>query len=87
MSPNTAQSNTEQPNRSAAVAPSGRSQDAGHGAGFMPRVKFGLQAAVLAGVLVAAGGTTVGLGSPISALAGPLDTTCCGVTAVAGPGV
>jgi len=41
-----------------------------------PSVKFGLQAAVLAGV-IALGGTSVGMSGSINAL-GNLDTTCCG---------
>ena len=41
-----------------------------------PSVKFGLQAAVLAGVIVLGGGS-VGMSASINAL-GPADTTCCG---------
>ncbi|HEU5331173.1 MAG TPA: hypothetical protein VFU73_00365 [Actinocrinis sp.] len=40
-------------------------------------VRFGLRAAVLAGVIAAAGGATVGLGSAINGVSGPMDTTCC----------
>ena len=42
-----------------------------------PRAQFGLRMAVLAGVIVATGGTTTALGSPVNTVAGPADTTCC----------
>jgi len=42
-----------------------------------PKVTFGLRMAVLAGVITAASGTTIGLSSPVNSLAGPADTTCC----------
>jgi hypothetical protein len=42
-----------------------------------PRSQFGVRLAVLAGVIVATGGTTAGLGSPISSVVGSGDTTCC----------
>lgn len=41
------------------------------------RPQFGLRMAVLAGVIVATGGTTTALGSPVNTVAGPADTTCC----------
>jgi hypothetical protein len=43
-----------------------------------PAGQFGLRMAVLAGVIVATGGTTTGLGSAVNTVAGPADTTCCG---------
>ncbi|MDN3356446.1 hypothetical protein [Actinomadura sp. DC4] len=43
-----------------------------------PAGQFGLRMAVLAGVIVASGGTTTGLGSAVNTVAGPADTTCCG---------
>lgn len=42
-----------------------------------PRARFGMRMAVLAGVIVATGGTTTALGSPVNTVAGPADTTCC----------
>lgn len=52
----------------------------GHAAGLarlVPSVRFGLRAAVLAGVIATAGGPTTNLGSPLNTIAGPTDTTCC----------
>lgn len=46
------------------------------------KVKYGLRVAVLAGVITVTGGITTGLGHPINSLAGPMDTTCCGVPSV-----
>ena len=46
-----------------------------------PTVRFGLQAAVLAGVIVLAGSSTVGMGGAINTMAAP-DTTCCGISQV-----
>lgn len=42
-----------------------------------PRSQFGVRLAVLAGVIVATGGTTAGLGSPINSIGATGDTTCC----------
>jgi hypothetical protein len=41
------------------------------------RSPFGVRLAVLAGVIVATGGTTAGLGTPINSLGATGDTTCC----------
>ncbi|HEX4789104.1 MAG TPA: hypothetical protein VH372_11620 [Actinospica sp.] len=45
---------------------------------LVPAVRFGLRTAVLAGVIATVGGATAGLNGSINALAGPVDTTCCG---------
>ena len=52
------------------------------GARLVPAVRFGLRAAVLAGVIASVGGTTTGMGGAISALSGSSDTTCCGTNGV-----
>jgi hypothetical protein len=54
------------------------SRPASSTARVLPHVRFGLRAAVLAGVIVTAGGATVGLSGAIGGLSGPTDTTCCG---------
>ena len=41
------------------------------------RSQFGVRLAVLAGVIVATGGTTAALGSPVNSLGAAGDTTCC----------
>jgi hypothetical protein len=46
----------------------------------LSRVRTGLSVAALAGVIVATGGATTGLGHSINALANPNDTTCCGAS-------
>ena len=56
-------------------------QDAAQHAGasrIIPAVRFGLRAAVLAGVIASVGGATTGMGGAISALSGQPETTCCG---------
>jgi hypothetical protein len=45
---------------------------------IIPAVRFGLRAAVLAGVIASVGGATTGMGGALNALAGQPDTTCCG---------
>ena len=45
---------------------------------FIPAVRFGLRAAVLAGVIASVGGATTGMGGPLNALAGEPETSCCG---------
>lgn len=53
------------------------------GARLIPAVRFGLRAAVLAGVIASVGGATTGMGGAIGALAGTNETTCCGGNAPA----
>lgn len=43
----------------------------------LSRTRAGLSVAALAGVIVASGGATTGLGHAFNALANPNDTTCC----------
>lgn len=57
---------------SSAPRPSGASR-------FIPAVRFGLRAAVLAGVIASVGGATTGMGSSINALSGDPETSCCGI--------
>ncbi len=57
--------------------PDGTAPAAGASRLDRPKVTFGLRMAVLAGVITAASGTTIGLSSAVNTLAGPADTTCC----------
>lgn len=49
----------------------------------LSRARTGLAVAALAGIITVTGGVTVGLGSPINAVANPNDTTCCAIVKLA----